>query len=100
VPQLSAIKILNWYTRAPTSGQIFEVVSVRRGLAENGFPPRGRPRITIPEMNILSLTLRDSIVVIANTSGQRVPNRIALQSITTASCHTPYIMQHVERPVK
>lgn len=29
----------------------------------------------MPEMNILPLTSRDSIVVIANTSDQRVPNR-------------------------
>ena len=44
---------------------------------------------SIPEMNILPLTLRldplprgCSIVVIANTSEQRVPNRSSLQSIT------------------
>lgn len=52
------------------------------------------------EMNILPLTLLDSIVVIANTSDQRVPNHRALQSITTASCRSPYIMQHIECPLK
>lgn len=92
----SAIKILD--RNALTSGQIFYMVS--EGFAQNGFPVRGRPPITIPEMNILSLTLRDSIVVIANTSGKRVPNHTALQSITAASCRTPYIMQHIECPVK
>lgn len=49
-------------------------------------------------MNILPLTLLDSIVVIANTSDQRVPNRRALQSITMASCRSPYIMQRIECP--
>jgi len=38
VPQLSAIKILNWYTRAPTSGQIFEVVSAREGPRRKWIP--------------------------------------------------------------
>jgi len=55
-PQLNAIKIPNCNACVPTSGQIFEMVSARGGLVENGFPLRGRPRITIPEMNILSLT--------------------------------------------
>lgn len=51
-------------------------------------------------MNILPLTLLDPIVVIANTSDQRVPNRRALQSITMASCRSPYIMQRIECPLK
>lgn len=51
-------------------------------------------------MNILPLTLLDSIVVIGNTSDQRVPNRRALQSITMASCRSPYIMQRIECPLK
>lgn len=82
-------------------GPIFQVVSAPHGPRGKWIlVARGRPRITTPEMNILSLTLHNAIVVIANTSGRRAPNRIALQSITTASCHTPYIMQHVECPVK
>lgn len=58
-PQLNAIKIPNWNGRvcAHFRRDFWDGFRPREApTVENGFPLRGRPRITIPEMNILSLT--------------------------------------------